>query len=428
MEKFDVIVIGAGPSGSTAAAILSSAGMNVLLVERGSTAGSKNVSGGIIYTSAVKEIYPDFISSAPLERAITGHHMVILGETSSTTISYRKSDDSSFEIYSVLRANLDNWFAKRAEEAGATLVTGITVDEIKVKDGRVVGVRAGQDEIQAEVVVIAEGARRLLLNRSGLQLKSQSHDLSLGIKEIISLPEDVINERFQCDTNTGVAYTFLGHTGGVHGGGFIYTNKSSLSVGVVIKINSLAISGIHPHAILDSFKAHPLVSLLIKGGKVEEYSALVVPRGKFLSSPKIFGNGYVVVGSAAQLLLNNIFSLRGMDFAIISGAIAAKAILEVREDGGKYDADELSRYETYLKQTSIYRDWESFKDTYYMLENDRIFEVYPDVICNIFHKLFYPDNNQTPKLLYSLRNEIKGKVSLLHFIQDAFSVMKGIGL
>ncbi|MEJ5201913.1 MAG: FAD-dependent oxidoreductase [Anaerolineales bacterium] len=428
MEKFDAIVIGAGPSGSTAAAILSKAGMNVLLLERGNPAGSKNVSGGILYTTAIKEVFPDFINSAPLERAITDHHIVILGENSSTTISYRKNDGSSPEIYSVLRADLDRWFAKRAEEFGATVITGITVDEIKVTNGRAIGIRAGQDELLADILIIAEGARRLLINRSGLQIGVQSHEFSLGIKEIISLPENVINERFQCDASTGVAYTLLGHTGGVYGGGFIYTNKSSLSLGVVIKVDSLVKSGVQPHTILDCFKAHPLVSRLIQGGRVEEYSAQIVPRGKFPPSSKIFGNGYVVVGSAAQLLLNNIFTLRGMDFAIISGAIAAKAILEAREEGGKYDAEGLSRYETYLKQTSIYRDWEAFKNTYYLLENKRIFEIYPDAICNVLDKLFHPNDNPTPKILNLLRHEIKGKISLLNVFQDAFQVMKGIGL
>ena len=87
-EKFDAIVIGAGPAGATAAYLLAEKGLNVLIVERGQTPGSKNVSGGLIYSQSVADIYPEFWTSAPVERAITNHHLVMLGDHSSVALDY----------------------------------------------------------------------------------------------------------------------------------------------------------------------------------------------------------------------------------------------------------------------------------------------------------------------------------------------------
>jgi electron transfer flavoprotein-quinone oxidoreductase len=429
MDKFDVIIIGAGPAGATAATVLAKAGMNVLLVERGKIPGSKNVSGGLIYTKAVNEIFPEFWSSAPVERAITNHQIVMLGETSSVSLDFRNNASAQppYNAFSVLRANFDPWIAKQAENAGATLITGVTVDSLKVENERVVGIQAGNDELLADVVVIAEGTRGLLLKQAGLREEFLPHDVSLGIKEVIALPKSIIQERFQCTSETGVAYTMVGHTQGIEGGGFLYTNKSSLSLGVVAKMDSIYQRKIQPHALLDAFKTHPLVSRLIEGGEVVEYSAQTVHRGGFHLASKMYGNGYVVVGSAARLLLNNVLTLRGMDFAMISAVAAAKAILAARPKSN-YTTAELSVYETYLKETPIYKDWQTFKDTYALLENERLFSQYPDLACSVMEDLFCPAVEPSQKLFGALRREMDGKVSMLTLAKDLIQVSRGIVL
>lgn len=89
-NKTDVIVVGAGPSGIACAITLARAGKEVVLIERGMFAGSKNVFGGAIYTQPTKEIFPNFETEAPVERRNIEHNFMILGEADSTTISYRK--------------------------------------------------------------------------------------------------------------------------------------------------------------------------------------------------------------------------------------------------------------------------------------------------------------------------------------------------
>lgn len=429
MEKFDAIIVGAGPAGSTAGYLLAQAGMNVLIVERGQAPGAKNVSGGLVYSKIAAQVFPEFWNSAPVERAITTHQLAMLSEKSSVALDFRSAEGAHppYNAFSVLRARFDPWLAKQAEDAGAALITGVTVDALLVEDGRVIGIQAGPDQIGADVVVVAEGTRALLLKQAGLREDFHPHDVSLGVKEVISLPEKTIEERFQCTPETGMAYTFVGHTCGIEGGGFLYTNKASLSLGIVVKIDALYQSKMQPHQVLDEFKSHPLVARLVDGGEVVEYSAQTVHRGGFQLMSKLYGNGYVSTGSAARLLLNNIMTLRGMDFAMVSAQMAAKAILSAR-DKGDYSAAGLADYETYLKQTSIYQDWQTFKATYPLLENKRLFEVYPELACNVMEDLFAPSTEPAPKALAALRKEMKDKVSMLDLAKDVLQISRGIVL
>lgn len=426
MERFDVIVVGAGPAGATTAYLLAKAGVNVVLIERGQTAGSKNVSGGLLYTPQLDAVIPAFWDSAPLERAITSHQVVMLSESASIALDVRALDSGRppSDAFSVLRARFDPWLAQQADEAGAALITGVTVDALKMESGRVVGIRSGEDEILADVVVVAEGTRALLLQRAGLQGQFEPRDVSLGIKVIIDLPANVLEERFQCSAGTGAAYTFVGQTGGIEGGGFLYTNRDTLSLGVVVKIDSLYKSKLQPHQVLEVFLAHPLVARLCEGGEVVEYSAQTVHRGGYGLASTLYGDGYVVVGSAARLLLNNIATLRGMDFAVVSGAQAAGAILRARE-AGAYLADNLASYGTTLTETAIYREWETFKRLYSVLENDRLYSVYPDLVSRTMATMFHPSLEARSKLLASLRKEMKGRVSMLTLVKDLYQLSRG---
>ncbi|HEY8952645.1 MAG TPA: FAD-dependent oxidoreductase, partial [Candidatus Dormibacteraeota bacterium] len=69
-EKFDAVVVGAGPAGTAAAITMAKAGLQVALLERGAKPGSKNVMGGILYNHYLEEIVGDSWKEAPLERPI----------------------------------------------------------------------------------------------------------------------------------------------------------------------------------------------------------------------------------------------------------------------------------------------------------------------------------------------------------------------
>src|SRR5213592_1436134 len=141
-DKFDSIVVGAGPAGVSAAITMARAGLNVALLERGEYAGAKNVQGAVLYSQMLAEIVPEFWKDAPLERAIVEERLWVLTEDSGIQIGYKSSkyDTVHANCYTIIRVEFDKWFAKKAEQAGVTLITGVTVNDILKKNGAIIGV------------------------------------------------------------------------------------------------------------------------------------------------------------------------------------------------------------------------------------------------------------------------------------------------
>ncbi|MGI6187519.1 MAG: FAD-dependent oxidoreductase, partial [Brevibacillus sp.] len=170
-EKFDAIVVGAGPAGTACAYTLAKAGVNVLLLERGEYPGSKNVMGGVLYRKMMEDIIPGFYKEAPVERPIVEQRFMMLDEQSALTFSYKGLEwaKEPYNNFTVLRAKFDQWFADKAVQQGALLVNETVVRECIVEDGKVVGVRTDRPdgEVFADVVVLADGVNSLLAKSLG---------------------------------------------------------------------------------------------------------------------------------------------------------------------------------------------------------------------------------------------------------------------
>ena len=261
---FDIIVVGSGCAGGVAAYVAASAGKSVLVVERGNFAGAKNMTGGRIYSHSLKQVFPDFESEAPVERKITHERIAMMDPSSQMAVDFTSSElgEEGKDSYSVLRGPFDQWLAEKAEEAGAEYICGIAVEElIKDGSGRVTGVRAGDDEITAEVVILAEGTNSMLSERCLGNARPKADQMAVGIKEVFELPSGVIEDRFLLPEGEGAAMLFVGDcTKGSVGGGFLYTNKESISLGLVATI-SLAADGsrneVPVYQMLEDFKSHP---------------------------------------------------------------------------------------------------------------------------------------------------------------------------
>ena len=160
-EKFDAIIVGGGLAGLSAAYVLAQHEMEVLVVERGSFCGSKNVTGGRIYTHSLEKLMPGFAEEAPLERKVTKEKIALFTETGALNIEYAsgKEEEAGSASYTILRSKFDKWFAEKCEEVGAMLVPGIRVDSV-IKDGdKVIGIDAGGEEMYADVVILAGSCR-----------------------------------------------------------------------------------------------------------------------------------------------------------------------------------------------------------------------------------------------------------------------------
>jgi electron transfer flavoprotein-quinone oxidoreductase len=357
-EQFDAIVVGAGPAGIAAAKAIAEAGLSVVVLERGQFPGAKNVWGGILYREPTEAMVPGFESEAPLERPIVEQRYMLLTEDAMMGLTYRSERLATppYNAYSVLRSPFDLWFAGKAEEAGAEVYPEFTVVDLLWEDGAVVGVTTGdaEGELRCRCVVIADGANSLLAQRIGLHREWEPIEQALVAKEVIALPAEVIEARFALPEGLGTALEIFGEsTSGLLGYGFIYTNRESISIGTGALLADLIETGINVNDMLDRFKAHPAVAPLIAGGETLEYSGHLIPEGGYNRLPRLFTDGAVVVGDAAQLV--NPVNREGGNLAMNSGKLAAQAIVEAkaRDD---FSAMSLSRYRELLDDSVVMAD------------------------------------------------------------------------
>lgn len=406
-DKFDVVIVGAGPAGSACAYTLAKEGKAVLLVERGDTAGAKNVSGGRLYTHALEVLGEEFVWEAAAERRVTREEIMVLAGDRAVTMEYY---DPSFnqegrrpQSYTVLRAVLDNWLAGKAEEAGAVVACGIRVDEVIEENGRITGIKAGEDEVYADVVIAADGVNSLLAQKAGLLGDIPAHNVAVGVKEVIALPPKVIEERFHVRGEEGAALLMLGCTEGLKGGGFLYTNKESLSLGCVISPEEVARHGKPVHRIFQELKMHPAVYPLIEGGETVEYSAhLVSEAGYHGVPPRLYRDGFLVIGDSAGFVINLGYTIRGMDLAILSGVAAARAVLSEPKP-------ELlgTAYMKELENLKVLPTMKAVQGYVGLLDLPRIYAQYPHLIISLLRKVFTVEENVPQSLKEKLKAALR---------------------
>lgn len=420
-EKFDAIIVGGGIAGTVAGYLLAKEGLEVLLIERGNYCGSKNMTGGRIYSSDLERIFPNFAEEAPVERKVTHEKISLMTEESNFTIDYtsQKLGVPGSDSYTVLRGIFDQWLAEKAGEVGVGIINGIRVDDLIVRDGKVCGVIAGKDELEADVTILADGVNSLLAQKLGFRGEIEPHQVAVGAKEVIELPSQVIEDRFHCTGNEGTAWLFAGYpTAGKFGGGFLYTNKESISIGIVSTLSDL-VKGEKPLTqMLEDFKHHPAVEPLLKGGELMEYSGHLVPEGGFHMIPKIIGNGVLVVGDAAGFCVNLGYVVRGMDFAVASAECAAKAVIEAKK-AKDYNEESLKCYQNYLDESFVMQDMKLFKKFPHFLEGTpRIFSEYPQMVEDIMQDMFVINGEPAKPLIKKVKKNLK-KVGIMTIVKDA---------
>ncbi len=419
-ERFDAIVVGAGPAGSAAALTLARKKFSVLLVERGRTPGSKNMFGGRIYAWPLFDLVPEWTKDCPVERLVTQEHLAFTTEDSSLEIAFDspRLAEGKAASFTALRPKFDAWLAKKAEDAGAMLITGIRVDDLWRDGGRVKGVYvAPDDRVAADVVVIAEGATSTLVRKAGLKADLEPREVSVGVKETIELPAETIQERFSLGEKDGAAYVYAGHaSSGLRGGGFLYTNKASVSLGLVVSSEDLSRKKLEVQDVQTKFRMHPAIQKLIKGGKLVEYSAHLVPELGRRMMPQLVGEGVLVAGDSAGFLINNGYTFRGVDLAMASGIAAGDAIESARAAGGMTAAN-LAAYEKALRDRTVLTDLEAFSRAPLYLKNERLFDVYPRLIIDLAERVYRVDGTARDRLVDVVLKEANAsgvsKVSLL---------------
>jgi electron transfer flavoprotein-quinone oxidoreductase len=429
-EKFDTIIVGAGPAGCIAAYQLAKAGLTVLVLERGEYPGSKNVFGGILHTSTLNRLFPQFWEEAPVERYIVKRVLVLLGEKSSTSLEFRCQDygNPPYNGFTTFRAKFDRWLAGKAEEAGALIMTDTRVDDLLYKNGNVIGVKVAKSEgdVFGDVVIAADGVNSLIAKKAKLRKPFLPEHLALGIKETWELPKGLIEKRCDLSGNEGAAYLFVGEsTKGLEGGSFIYTNKKSLSIGITCYLNSLIRERKKPSEVIENFKKHPVVSDFIREGSMREYSTHLIPEGGLHMMPQLYSGGILLAGDAAGFTVNNGLNVRGADFAIASGIIAAKTVLKAKKKAD-FSKNSLSIYKKLLAESFVLKDLKTYTGISTLLKKKSTYEIYLPMISDLVKGMYDVGNYPQKKISRMVWDKVREKRSIGLFLKDIFQGIRSL--
>jgi electron transfer flavoprotein-quinone oxidoreductase len=431
---FDVVVVGAGPAGSAAAIAAARAGRSVLLVERGPFPGSKNMYGGVVYGRVLDTIVPRWWEEAPIQRWVTRRATMITTPTQALTVDFRTQTwaEPPYNGATAYRPDFDRWLATKATDAGAQLLCSTTVvGLVRDERGRVTGIRTDRPDgdVSAGVVIACDGVNSFLAKEAGLYPHgNDAEHFTVGVKETIGLPKEVIDERFGLRGLEGADFEIIGCTDGIPGGGFVYTNLDTVAVGLVLQLPALAAQSKRPEELIAQLKGHRAIAPLVDGGEVKEYSAHVIPEGGYSTMPELICNGMVVAGDAAAMCLAAGIWLEGVNFAIGSGHAAGLAAVEALRVGDT-SAGGLAGYRRRIEGNFVLADHRKLAGVPDLIMSHRVQREYPQLAANVVERIFTVDNPRPkPGFRRILRQELKSSgVRLRDLVRDGWAGLKGYG-
>lgn len=427
-EKFDAIVVGAGASGNAAAYTLAKAGLSVLQLERGESPGSKNVQGAILYSDALERIIPDFRDDAPLERHLIEQRMWVLDDESFVGTHYRSDEFNKppYNRYTIIRAQFDKWFSQKVQEAGALLICETTVTELLMDGKRVIGVRTDREggEVYADIVILADGVNSLLATKARFHYEIAPKNVALAVKEIHFMPQETIESRFNVSGDAGVVIEMAGKiTKGMMGTGFLYTNKESLTIGVGCMLSDFKNQKITPYQLLEQMKEHPSIKPLIEGGEMKEYAAHLLPEGGYNAVPKVYGDGWMIVGDSGMFL--NSVHREGSNLAMTSGRMAAETVIELKGAGKPLDEKHLARYRKNLDDSFVLKDLKKYRNLPTVFHaNPYFFNTYPELVNQAMHEMIKVDGIDKKTKEKNIRRNFTQKRSLFGLMGDAYKLWR----
>jgi electron transfer flavoprotein-quinone oxidoreductase len=344
LEKFDVAVIGGGSAGLAALQQLSSLGKQAVLIEAGKTVGCKNVSGGILYSKKpkngkvynVEDVYGEqFLYNAPIERLITKYilHNTSKDKVFSIDLTGAHKYQANFG-YSVLLNSLNSWFAhvanETAEKQGGGIVSGVHVRNITWHQGKTIIETDELKEFEVKAIIAADGVNSELADITGVRQKFSPEELYQGVKVVLKLPEEIINDRFGITSDEGAAHLFAGDITLNHiGGGFLYTNRETLSVGAVYHYDSLMTRPAEPYELVNALLMNPLVKEFIK-----DEVAIKEEIGKNLSKEEQLRTRFAVskLLKSWDELRSQFYSIKGRKSLIETGKYKNEQEIKARLD------------------------------------------------------------------------------------------------
>ncbi len=421
-EKFDSVVVGAGPAGIAAAYTMARAGLNVLVLEKGEKPGAKNMFGGVIFRHHTEKLAPEFWKTAPIERHVVEYQYWFLSRDSHLLVSHRNQKfNGQYNAFTVHRAKFDPWFAKLAEDAGAVIINRTTADGVVKENGRVVGVKTERGDVLADVVIAADGVNSMLAKQAGIREELPSDAVVLAAKEVIALPRQKIEDRFNLGPEEGVAALLVGWGPGMHAG-FMYTNRDTISIGIALSIRDLDRSGQRPNVLFEQFKNHPSIAPLIKDGELKEYSAHLIPEGGYDYVANVHSDGMLVAGDAAMLV--NAVNWEGTNLAMTSGILAGETVIEAKKRND-FSSGTLGMYRQRLEDSFVLKDLRKYREIpKFFSSNPEFFTLYPETLNELFYMWHVVDDEFRADRIKRMKSTLFKRRSRVSLMRDFYHLWR----
>jgi menaquinone-9 beta-reductase len=309
LKSFDVIVIGAGPAGSSTAYFLARSGLNVLLLDKFNFPRDKTCGDGLP-PRAIGMLEEMGILDEVLALAYTTQRLQVIAPDG-YAVNAVISPESNLPGYTAVvpRLILDDLIRRQAVTAGAEFISPFNVQHIE-SDAHQVTVIGEEERLKAQMVVVAVGANMALLKRLGLLRQTPQPLLAArAYYDDVTLTEDAAQFRFDGLPLPSYGWLFPLPDGRANvGAGFLPNANNSHSMPATSReafdrfTNSIRMQSILKNARLSSaVKGYPI-------------------RTDFATAPT-FGERVLLVGEAAGLV--NPLTGDGIDYALESGKLAA---------------------------------------------------------------------------------------------------------
>src|SRR5687768_6555393 len=378
----DVVIVGAGPAGLAAAYKLAELiklhnesdraaaendggsdapkkleTISIALLEKGKELGSHGISGAVMDPRGIAELMPDWLErGCPVESPVTTDAFWYLTEKQKIAAPILPPPLQNHGNYVISLGEMVRWLGPIVAEMGVDLFAEFAASRVLVENGRVVGVRTGDKgidkngrpkanfepgvDIRAKLTIVAEGPRGTLAKQLAgifdLYADRNPQVYSLGVKELWQLPDD----RFPAGT--------VIHTMGfpldmdTFGGAFIYGMKDRIvDIGLVVGLDYKNPT-LDAHNEMQRLKLHPEIRKILEGGKMISAGAKAIPEGGYYSMPRLYGDGFMILGDSAGYL--NGARLKGIHLAFKSGALAAETAFQALLNGD-YTSSQLQQYD-----------------------------------------------------------------------------------
>jgi geranylgeranyl reductase family protein len=338
-DDADVIIVGAGPAGSTAAYYLAQAGLDVLLIEK-SRFPREKVCGDGLTPRAVKALVAMGVDVSEDAGWLRNKGLRVIGGGLRLELDWPEL--SSYPGYGLVRtrASLDEQLARRAQAAGAKLLEGVTVTGPVLDDGgRIVGVEASaepQDSIKqgsksdnaeraradrrytARVVVAADGNSSRLSVAMGLR-KRDDRPMGVAVRTYYSSPRHD-DDYLESWLDLWDGSRLLPGYGWIFGMG-----DGTSNVGLGLLNTSKAFGNTDYRALLQRWlRSMPEEWGYTEENRTEPVRGAALPMG-FNRTPH-YHRGLLLAGDAAGMV--NPFNGEGIAYAMESGEILARVVAQ----------------------------------------------------------------------------------------------------